>query len=126
MNMARENTDAAITEAQAHEHDLLAPLLQSVLYEVKEFSKKKQDEPLNKLKVRAANKILSRIKTLLANEPTVEFLELLDEDTLPTNSDAVIIMAQHVSAMQQFRSKYYRRTTMGDERWSTRDNPIRR
>lgn len=124
--MSKTSKKPVISEAQAQEYDLLAPLLHSVLHEVKEFTKKKQDEPLNKLKVRAANKILSRIKALLATEPTVEFLELLDEDTLPTNSDAVIIMAQHVSSMKQFKDNYcgYDKNN-GEHRWFTKENPKR-
>jgi hypothetical protein len=105
--MSKTSKGHRISEAQAQEHDLLYPLLDSILDEVKEFSKKKQDEPLNKLKVRAANKILSRIKALLADEPAADFLDPLDEDTLPTNSDAVIVMAQYVSAMKQFKDKYH-------------------
>jgi len=124
--MSKTSKEPVISEAQAQEHDLLAPLLHSVLGEVKEFTKKKQDEPLNKLKVRAANKILSRIRALLATEPTFEFLELLDEDTLPTNSDAVIIMAQHVSSMKQFKDNYHGYDKHGGQnRWFTKENPRR-
>jgi len=124
-SLNKKTTDV-ITEAQAQEHDLLSPLLNSVLHEVKEFAKKKQDEPLNKLKARATNKILSRIKTLLGNEPTVDFLELLDEDMLPTNSDAVIVMAQYISAMNQFSNKHYGRDFAGERRWFPKENPKQR
>jgi hypothetical protein len=124
--MSKTRKEPVISEAQAQEYDLLAPLLYSVLHEMKEFCKKKQDEPLNLLKVRAVNKILSRIKTMLATEPTVEFLELLDEDTLPTNSDAVIIMAQHVSSMKKFNDNYFGYDKNGAEhRWFTKENPRR-
>lgn len=74
-----------------------------MLYEVKELSKKKQDEFLNKLKVKSINRILIRLKELLKNEPLNDFLDLLNEDELPTNSDAVIIIVQYETALQQFK-----------------------
>ncbi len=115
---------SGITEEEAREHELLYPLLRAVLHELRELSRKKQDEPLNKLKIAMANKLLSRVKTLLADEPTSAFLELLDEATLPTNSDAVIILAQYVSAMDQFKNKYQGRDYGGGpERWLTKENP---
>jgi hypothetical protein len=87
--------------------EMLYPMTNSDLNEIRELSKKKQDEPLNKFKVRTVNKKLEQIKTLLADEPTLEFLELLDEETLPSNSDAVLLISQFVKALEQFKSKYY-------------------
>src|SRR4051794_316574 len=86
--------------------EMLYPMTNSDLNEIRELSKKKQDEPLNKFKVRTVNKKLEQIKTLLADEPTLEFLELLDEETLPSNSDAVLLISQFVKALEQFKSKY--------------------
>jgi hypothetical protein len=87
--------------------EMLYPMLSSDISEIRELSKKKQDEPLNKFKVRTINKKLEQTKTILINEPTFEFLELLDEDTLPSNSDAVLIMSQFIQALNQFKAKYY-------------------
>lgn len=103
---------------QVEKYEMLFPLLNSALIEMKEFSKKKQGELLNKLKVKILNKILFQVKELLSNENTVEFLELLDEDDLPSNSDAVLIIAQHKSAMIQFRDKYHKYDrSSGGQRW---------
>jgi hypothetical protein len=104
--MKKENPRLPSIE-DVEKFDMLFPFLNSNLSEVRELSKKKQDEPLNKLKVRITNKKLVLIKEILKNEPTDEFLELLDEDTLPTNSDAVFMLAQFKSAMEQYRSKYF-------------------
>ena len=109
--------------AQTEKYELLYPLLKSILFEVKELSKKKQDEPLNKLKVKMVNKILSQIKTdVLNDDPSREFLDLLDDETLPTNSDAVLIIAQYDAAMVQFHEKYYGWDGSA-RRWFTRENP---
>jgi hypothetical protein len=87
--------------------EMLYPMLESDISEIRELSKKKQDEPLNPFKVKIINKKLGQIKVLLANEPSSQYLELLDEDTLPTNSDAVLMLTQFINALQQFKKKYY-------------------
>src|SRR5688572_21379756 len=111
------NSDIALFE-------MLAPMLRSDLDEIRELSKKKQDGVLNQLKVKSINKKLEPIKAILSSEPTVDFLELLDESTLPTNSDAVMLMAQFVAAMDQFKKKYWGRTTVyGNSRWFTKEDP---
>lgn len=123
MATKREIDQNLPTNRQAEKFELLHPLLKSVLFEVKELSKKKQDETLNKLKVKMINKILSQVKAeVLNDDPSIEFLDLLDDATLPTNSDAVLIIAQYDAAMSQFHGKYYR-WDGGNQRWFTTENP---
>lgn len=85
----------------------IEPLLTSTFNEVKEFSKKKQDDPLNIKKVRMINRILEKAKEVLKNESTVVFLDLLDEDELPSNSDAVLTMSQFIAAMNKFYKDHF-------------------
>lgn len=85
----------------------ISPLLHSAFNEIKELSKRKQDEELKLKKVQIINRLLGKAKEVLKNEPTVEFLDLLDEDELPSNSDAVLIMSQYISAMNKFHSDHY-------------------
>jgi len=110
----------APTKTQADEFDMLWPILKALLAETKELSKKKADNPLNKLKVGMINKVLERVKKLLASDPTIKFLELLDDETLPSNSDAVFIIAQYDAAMEQYKGKHhgYDRT-QGEHIWFT-------
>jgi len=95
------------TKQQAEEFDMLFPILESVYNEIKELSKKKQDGALNELKVKMTNRVLTKVKSILDEDPTVEFLDLLDDVSLPTNSDAVLIIAQFKAAMSQFKEKHY-------------------
>ena len=44
---------------------VLPSMLNTVLEEMKDFSRKKQDEVLNKLKVKMTNRILAQIRTEL-------------------------------------------------------------
>lgn len=108
------------SKAQVEKYELLHPILENVWVEVKELSKKKQDEVLNKLKVRMINRILEEIKTVLVDQPTSGFLDLLDDETLPTNSDTVLILAQFQAAMDVFRGNF-RDELSG--RWSTKETP---
>lgn len=95
------------SKSEVKEFKMLAPMIIGDLAEIRELSKKKQDEPLNKFKVKTINKKLEVIKRILENEPTSQFLELLDYESLPSNSDAVLMISQFLKAMEQFKSKYY-------------------
>ncbi len=122
--MAKARQSNVISEAEAEEYELLNPLLRSLLTEMKELSKKKQDGVVNKLKVTIVNKILERIRGLLEKEPTSRFIALLDDETLPTNSDVVLILAQFKAAMDQYHSEYYWYDQIDhQERWHTKENP---
>ncbi|RKE80590.1 hypothetical protein [Chryseobacterium sp. AG363] len=101
------------TQHQIDEYSLLNPLFDSLLREIKELSKKKPDEKLNVFKGNTINKVLARVKDLLINETTDEFLEIIDIDTLPSNSDVVFIMVQFETALKKF---YYKHTT--GENWT--------
>lgn len=112
------------TRTEVQQFEMIFPMLAADLDELRELSKKKPDGLLNALKVKTINKKLEKIKGLLLSEPTTEFLELLDEDTLPSNSDAVFLVIQFKTAMQQFRSKYFVRTDDFDwskPEWQTKD-----
>jgi hypothetical protein len=106
---------------------MLYPMVKSDLEEIRELSKKKQDEPLNKFKVKTINKKLTQIHALLAKEPTAEFLEILDEDTLPSNSDAVLMISQFIKALDQYKKRYYNNDGSefglmhNSNSWKTRD-----
>jgi hypothetical protein len=122
--MAKRKDANVISSDSVLKYDMLNPLLHSLYTEMKELSAKKQDIILNKVKVTMINRILRQIKELLKEQPTIEFIDLLDEEMLPSNSDAVLVLSQYRSAMHQFYERYYRRNP-GDmsSRWHTDDNP---
>ncbi len=108
--VTRKNTikqEKNTTMEQISLYGTISPLLQHAFSEVKEFSKKKQEEQLNLNKVKTINRLLEKAKELLKNEPTIEFLDLLNEDDLPSNSDAVLTMSQFIAAMNKFHSDHY-------------------
>lgn len=112
------------TQAEIDTFEMLDKLLDSSYIEMKQFSNKKPDELLNKFKVKSLNRILEPIKSVMRNEPTAAFLDLLDEDTIPSNSDAILIISQFQASMKQFRSMYYGRNEMhSNARWFTKEKP---
>jgi len=114
------------SEADVNKYEMLEKLLASIYEEMKEFSKKKPDEPLNKFKVKNVNRVLEQVKEIMKDEPTNEFLDLLDDDSLPSNSDSILIIGQFNAAMAQYRSKYFRKyqSGIGHNIWSTQEKPI--
>lgn len=113
------------TDAEIEKFEMLDKLIESIYIEMKEFSKKKPDEPLNKFKVKSVNRVLEQVKEILKNEPTVEFLDLLDDESLPSNSDSILILGQFKASMLQFHSKYWQKERGVGYRWSTKENPVK-
>lgn len=103
------------TDEQIKLYDTISRLLRAAFNEVKEFSKKKQDELLNEKKVKMINRLLEKAKEVLKEEPTVDFLDLLDENELPSNSDAVLTMSQYISALDKFFHDHYQGGSWGIE-----------
>ena len=108
------------TDEQVVKFKMLNELADSIYTEMKEFSKKKPDDALNKFKVKNVNRVLTQLKDFLKNEPTFNFLDLLDDESLPTNSDAILIIGQFKASMDNFRNKYTTKYGV----WKTVENPI--
>lgn len=109
------------TEDVVEKFEMLSTLLGSISSDMNELSKKKPDNTLNKLKVSMINKILIQLKEILKDENTAEYLDILDEEMLPSNSDAGFIIGQFQSSMRVFRNKYM--TDGFNKRWKTRESP---
>jgi hypothetical protein len=107
------------TDAQVVNFEMLNGLANSIYREVKEFSKEKSGEELNAFKVKSVNRVLIQLKAFLKDELTVSFLDLLDSETLPSNSDAILIIGQFKASMDNYRNKY----TTKYGRWTTSEFP---
>lgn len=104
---------------------MLRELVSGFYEEMKDLTKKSSEEVLNEFKIKSLNRVLKPIKELLKEQPTAMFLDILDEESLPTNSDVVIVLSQYLSAMKKCEERYY----LPDpgkfrNRWSTKKNPI--
>ena len=110
----------APTEAQVAKYAYLSPMLDSALAEMREFSKKKQDGIVSEVKIKVLNRLLKEIKDVVAKEESAAYLDLLSEDELPQNSDAVLMLGQFRAALDSFHSRRYR--TVGYEwAWMTKE-----
>lgn len=107
------------TREKAEKYDNLMPLLLAMFRDFQELTKKKPDGALNERKVEIVNRLLRDIHQILDGEPTRDYLDLLDEDDLPQNSDVNLILSQTVAAMTTFREKYRGNDSLlGDEKWA--------
>lgn len=94
-----------ITRKVADEIDMLEGFTKSFYVEIKELSKKKPNDALNEFKVKKINKVLERVKKVISEDPSSVYLDILDIDELPTNSDSAIVLNQFNSAIKNFREK---------------------
>lgn len=95
------------TKEKAQTHDTMTPLLEAMYAEFKELSKKKPDAAVSKSKIKIVNRLLERVKTVLSDEESIEFLDMLDEDDVPQASDVTLILSQYVAVMNAFHGKHY-------------------
>ena len=109
-------TPERVAEYQAS-HDVFG----SLLYEVKELSKKKPDATMNAGKVKIVNRVLQNLLLVLEGQPDAKYLEALDDDDLPQVSDAVLVMVQFKSALESFEKKHFTHISGYGRRWITPD-----
>lgn len=113
------------SNAEVNQFLMLRELVTGLYDEMKDFAKKSANEALNEFKIKSLNRVLSPLKELMKDQPTALFLDVLDETSLPTNSDVVIILSQYLTAMQNFEDRYYRLDKFKHKkRWNTKEDPI--
>jgi hypothetical protein len=105
--MARSSRQSKTTEKKAAEYTTLNPLLEAMYKEFQDLSRKKPDGQVGQTKVRMVNRLLKAVHLLLEGEPNRGYLDELNEDDLPQNSDVVLILSQNVAAMNAFHENYY-------------------
>jgi len=110
---------------------LLKDILRAQKNEFDLLSKKKADGQLNPIKIKMANRVLEPLKKLFMHEESHKFLDTLNEDEMPTNSDVVLIISQYKTAIDEFRSRYYIEDKYQPNdyngyktRWMTKEYPL--
>jgi hypothetical protein len=110
----------APTESQVAKFKYLSPMLDSALSEMREFAKKKQDGIVSATKIKILNRLLGDIRGILEREESAGYLDLLSEDQLPQNSDAVIVLGQYRAALNSFQEKHSHEINFR-ETWITKE-----
>lgn len=108
MTRSRRTTDKLPSRDQVNQFELVEPMLDSLYREMKELSKKSPDGTLNSLKVKMINRVLADVKAALGNELSTGYLDLLEDEKLPSNSDVVLILSRYNAAAGRFMAAYKR------------------
>lgn len=115
-----DDATRAPTRVQVEKYYYLSGMLDSALQEMREFAKKKQDGIVSATKIKLLNRLLIEIKTVVDREPSNVYLDLLSEQELPQNSDAVLILGQFQAALKSFESRNHRYVN-SSKRWVTQE-----
>lgn len=83
-------------------YNLIYSMFHSAYMEMRELSKKTPKETLSPMKTKMLNRILEKIRDFLSNEPAIDFLDLIDEDSLPSTSDTLLLMSQYAGAIENY------------------------
>ena len=114
------NFEHITTDDTVAAYDASRDVFAGLMTEMRELSKKKPDATLSKSKVKLLNRVLNDIHTILKTEPEGKYLDLLDDEELPQNSDAVLVMVQFERALRGFE-KRYKQNYHGQFYWITEE-----
>ena len=121
------------TNKNIEDYALLKMMLDAQKNEFSILSKKNSNEVINKMKIKMINRVLSPLKEILKNEESVVFLDVLNEEDLPTNSDVVLIISHYEKALISFKDSYFLLDRENQDkygrpmpRWNTTENPIKK
>jgi hypothetical protein len=94
-----------MTKQEVDNFEKLQAQLEGLHNEISALSKKSQNDALNKFKLKFVNKIISDSNELLGNDykPFSDF-DTFDENELPSNSDAAMMLTQYLSCFEKLRA----------------------
>jgi hypothetical protein len=98
---------AKIKRADVEAYDRIQHQISKLYEEMAALSKPKPDAPLNSFKLKVVNERLRAANLLLLppHRPFDDFDEFTDE-SLPTNSDVVVVLSQYLDALEGWRSDH--------------------
>lgn len=95
-------------------YNLIYSMFHSAYMEMRELTKKTPKETLSPMKIKMLNRILEKIRDFFSKEPAIDFLDIIDEDSLPSTSDTLLLMSQYAGAIENYYKKHY--TGIGDNK----------
>jgi len=107
-----------MTTEQVDTFEKLQTQLEGLHTEISALSKKSQNDALNKFKLKFVNQILSDANNLLGEKykPFSDFL-IFDENDLPTNSDAAMMLTQYLNCFEKLRSDNIKKEDKFPQHW---------
>lgn len=95
------------TEEKVQQFEKVIGVFSELFKELKELGKKKPDMTLSAAKVKLINRLLDDVRVTLSDAPDAKYLDILDDDTLPQYSDAILILSQYEGALKSFKERHY-------------------
>lgn len=94
-----------MTLEEIDKFEKLQSQLASLHFEVSALSRKSQNDPINKFKLKFVNKAIEDVTAVLGEKyrPFEDFDQFQDDD-LPSNSDVTMILGQYLNCMEKLRS----------------------
>lgn len=91
------------TDQEIKQFEKLAVQLEKMLNDFSELSKKRPNDAVNKFKLELVNSLLDCANGIIdeGDRPFSGFLRF-NEDTVPTNSDVLVIMSQYRVCLERF------------------------
>jgi hypothetical protein len=107
-----------MTEQQIDQFEKLQSQIEGLYTEISALSKKSQNDALNKFKLKFTNQLLTEANTLLDAEyrPFADF-STFDENDMPTNSDAALMLVQYLNCLEKLRYDNIRRESNFPHNW---------
>lgn len=94
-----------MTKQEVDTFEKVQAQLEGLHSEISALSKKSQNDALNKFKLKFVNQILTGANSVLGEKykPFQDF-SLFDENDIPTNSDAAMMLTQYLSCFEKLRA----------------------
>lgn len=107
-----------MTKQDVNTFEKLQAQLEGLHSEISALSKKSQNDALNKFKLKFVNQIFSEANSLLGDnyKPFKDF-ELFDENDMPTNSDAAMMLTQYLNCLEKLRADNIKREDSYPHNW---------
>ena len=116
----------SLGEKDVDQFELINPLIRKIYMDIQELTKKKQDGVLSKTRIAMINRLLESAQLLLKGEASIAYLDRLDEDAIPQNADAMMIIGQYVAALQAYQDRHTTDDSFDDKYWITSDGSRQR
>jgi hypothetical protein len=121
MSGRSNKTAVTISLRQVEIFNFARPQLESLLQEIRELSKKKPDDAVNKFKLGFINEKLDEANEILGVDfKPLKTFERFDIDSLPSNSDVVLILSQYMGALERWRKAHTFQDDLFSWYWNTK------
>ena len=93
----------SLTEQEIHNLETLISKFDALHQEFSNLTKKSPDGTINKFKAGIINQILKTANSILGKKSPIDGFTELDLDSLPTYSDATLVISQYIGVIEVYR-----------------------